>query len=210
MKKYRNFIIWLVSLWVVVLLLYIGHDNEAPEFSEAEFRSLSNITQTDEKVGANVKLLQSIHGTEGTDYRYSIDTDCPRWDFHAKYVTPTMISWAHNDTSAVEVLIKDVQVNFGGRVYASGQYYTVPLLGINTYDNVSFEEWQNALVKEAYNIYVSEAKDTFYRRLLVLFIIGIPITIFITIVVLIAVNDIKEKDGKSEDSDKKKEDEEAG
>lgn len=119
------------------------------------FASEAEVSQNTDKVGANIWLKQTIHGMDGINYRYVIETDCPKWDFQTRYMTAAPIEWI-DETSAVEVIIYDTQVRYNGTVYASGQYYTVPLLGGISSENVSLEEWQKNLVKQAYQTYASD------------------------------------------------------
>lgn len=124
------------------------------------FRANAEVTVKEDWVGANVRLKQAIHGTDGIYYRYIVKTDCPSWDFETRYMSDKPISWANSDTDAVQVLIYDTQVRYHGTVYAGGQYYTIPLLDDLSSEDVPLEVWKENLVTQAYQTYLAEAKDT--------------------------------------------------
>lgn len=184
MKKYKNILIITVIIWIVAIILWLSNSNIRKKPVDDHFPLEAEIIQNEEKVGANIWLLQAIHGVDGIDYRYAIETDCPKWDFKTRYVTSTPIDWV-NETSAVEVIIYDTQVRYQGTVYASGQYYTVPLLGNLSSENISLEEWKDNLVIQAYQIYQTDNKLTLFGTLIKCVIFYMP---FIFIVLIININ----------------------
>lgn len=141
---------WLIALFIRNIPLISGND-----LNGEAIMSEMTVIQKEEKVGANIWLKQAIHGTNGIKYRYVIKTDCPEWDFETRYMTSTPIEWV-DESSAVEVIIYDTQIRYDGTVYASGQYYTVPILGGISSENISLEEWEQNLVKQAYQAYVGD------------------------------------------------------
>lgn len=161
-KKKSNL---LIALWVILFIVFAAlfcwlvffeiPKTKTDEESEEMFLSGAAVVQNEDKVGANIWLKQTIHGIDGITYRYVIETDCPQWDFETRYVTTIPIEWI-DETSAVEVIIYDTQIRYEGSVYGSGQYYTIPLLGGISSENITLEEWKNNLIKQAYQTYKSE------------------------------------------------------
>ncbi len=157
MKKNKKWPI-IATVWSVgfILLLLIGarrSDVKSNIIGYDAFAGQAEIIQKEERVGAKVALKEAIHGTDGINYRYIIKTDCPSWDFETRYMSSTPVEWVTDDTAAVEVLIYDTQVRFDGTSYASGQYYIIPLFGGLSSETMSLEDWQTALVKQAYSVY---------------------------------------------------------
>lgn len=176
MKKHKKFLITVAIIWIVTVLLFINDGNNIKNSVDDQFPLEAEIIENEDKVGANIWLLQAIHGTDGIDYRYAIETDCPKWDFKTRYVTSTPIDWV-GEKSAVEVIIYDTQIRYHGTVYASGQYYTVPLFGNVSSENISRDEWKNNLVVQAYQAYQADIKMTWFHEVLTYIVFGLPVII---------------------------------
>lgn len=147
-------ILWImISIIVMIFISYRGTGNMA---NRQTFMKKASVGQTESKVGALVKLKEAIHGTEGITYRYIVKTDCDKWDFESRYVSKEPLAWVDGKTSAAEVLIYSVQIRYEGTIYASGTYYTVPILENLSSENIPFEEWKQNLVKQAYQAYKSD------------------------------------------------------
>lgn len=184
-KEYKAWTFILVVAWIAALILYM-----IPMYVEEDLNRdtiLSDMTtvQTEDKVGANIWLKQTIHGVDGIAYRYVIETDCPKWDFETRYMTEKPIEWI-DETSAVEVVIYDVQIRYNGTLYASGQYYTIPLLGGLSSENVTYEEWLENLKNQAFQAFVSEVGSRHRNGILKAMVIGIPILLFIGFVITLS------------------------
>lgn len=153
MKKHRIIMGILCFVWLTALILYMLPASAIDKRGSDAVMSEMTVVQDEDKVGANISLKQAIHGTDGIHYRYIVKTDCPKWDFETRYMTDTPIEWV-DKTSAVEVVVYDTQIRYNGTVYASGQYYTVPILGNISSETVSLDEWEQNLVKQAYQAYM--------------------------------------------------------
>lgn len=162
-EKYKKKLHWIVPLWLISLALFIaGYCNYTNQIaiipSYEEFTGMLDIQKKEDKVGAKVWLKEAIHSTGGKiTYRYKVETDCPQWYFSTVYTTISPVEWVTDDTAAVEVLITDIQMRYNGTVYASGQYYTVPLFGGLSSEEVPELTWETNLAKFAYQGYCSDA-----------------------------------------------------
>ena len=172
---YVFLVLWLLSLSMLIRSFSIYRNKAGSIVNEETFAANVEFIQKEDKVGANIWLKQAIHGTDGIKYRYVVETDCPSWDFETRYMTDTPISWI-DETSAVEVLIYDVQIRYDGTAYAGGQYYTVPILGNLSSETVSLDKWKANLTTQAYQAYVADKKNyTDGMRLLLILVIGLPV-----------------------------------
>lgn len=175
-----------VLMWVIVLGMLIKasftYNSHLDGIVSADaFATKAIVTQNEDRVGANVWLKQTIHGTDGITYRYVIETDCPKWDFETRYMTSTPIEWI-SETSAVEVVVYDTQIRYDGTVYASGQYYTVPLFDNISSENITLEEWQVNLVKQAYQAYTTDMiGQKANRDVLTFLVIALPVMMLVWI-----------------------------
>ena len=160
-KKKLSRPILVIFIWLAIYAVFIGNaikKNDIILGSVADvgtFMTTASVSVKEDWVGANIWLKQAIHGTDGIKYRYVVKTDCPSWDFETRYMTDEPISWI-DETSAVEVIIYDARVYYEGTVYGSGQYFTVPILGDLSSESIPYEEWQQNLVKQAYQAYVTD------------------------------------------------------
>ncbi len=149
-------ILWImISVIVMIFISYRGTGNMA---DRQTFMKQVSVGQTENKVGALVKLKEAIHGTEGITYRYIVKTDCDKWNFESRYVSKKPLAWVDGKTSAAEVLIYSIQIRYEGTIYANGTYYTVPILEDLSSENIPFEEWKQNLVKQAYQAYESDVR----------------------------------------------------
>lgn len=181
-KKEHRFLGIMSAIWIfcIIMLVWISNvrGSQPPGISMEQFASSMEVIQDDARTGADIRLLQAIHGAGGIDYRYAVDTDCPKWDFHTKYISGMPLGWVDETSSAVEVVIHDIQVRFGGTVYASGQYYTVPVLGGISSEDIPFGTWKENLVKQAYQAYASETMTSVQSLpALKCLVCGIPVVI---------------------------------
>lgn len=197
MKKHKNLLITVIIVWIIAVFMFINNSNSIKQSVDDHFPLEAEIIENKDKVGANIWLLQAIHGTDGIDYRYAIETDCPKWEFKTKYVTSIPIDWI-DETSAVEVIIYDIQVRYHGTVYASGQYYTVPLLGDVSSENISLDEWKNNLVVQAYQAYQADIKMTWFQEVLIYIVFGLPV---ITPIIVFGLNTYGKKKEENKGTD---------
>lgn len=153
--KVFGYFLWAGLLFYLCAMSMQIYNKLAITVNSTEFTKNAVVLQNEDKVGANIWLKQEIHGTDGINYRYVIETDCPSWDFETRYMTTKPIDWI-DETSAVEVIIYDTQIRYDDTVYASGQYYMVPILGGISSENISLDDWQENLIKQAYQTYESE------------------------------------------------------
>lgn len=170
--------LWLLVLFFLGLTFFSQQRRQAATLSREAFLEQAEITDQETVTQANIWLKHTVHGTEGIRYRYVVETDCPSYDFESRYVTDTPLSWV-GETSAVEVFVHTVQVTLPGtdqEIYASGEYYLVPILDNLSSENISFEEWKDNLMTSAYNTYLAgqEAHDPFMMALLTL-TVAIPL-----------------------------------
>lgn len=162
MKKRKRFIIVCTVIWLIGILLTFMTGSQYNEriaaiVSEDAFAQNASVNCKEDWVGANIWLKQAIHGTKDIKYRYVVKTDCPSWDYETRYMTTKPIEWI-DETSAVEVLIYDTTVWYGGTAYANGQYFLIPILDNLASEPVNIDEWKEQLVKQAYQSYVSAVK----------------------------------------------------
>lgn len=174
--------VWILAL-VCLVIASSTYDKQMEDgISEAAFAESAEIIQNEDRVGADIWLKQEIHGTEGVKYRYVIKTECPRWNFETRYMSDAPIEWVTDETSAVEVLIFDIQIRYMGTVYASGQYYTVPILGGISSEDISRGAWEERLMKQAYQTYLAEGGiNSDLSCILKILLFGIPVVMFIWI-----------------------------
>lgn len=156
---------WLFTAWAVTSLFcvcdIIWADREAPSREIVEQQM--ELDMKEESTGALVWLKQSIHGPSGTTYRYVVETDCPQWDYEDRYVANEPLDWAVDSTSAVEVIVYDARVRIDGTVYADGQYYTVPMLGLSSED-MPLDQWKDLLADRAYQAYASRMSRPIVKK----------------------------------------------
>lgn len=201
MKKIsKKYVIAVILLWVAVLAILIYQKSKAPSIDNEGFSRIASVSVKEDRVGAIIKLKEAIHGTDGIKYRYIVKTDCPSWDFETRYMTDTPIEWADGETSAVEVLIYDTQVRFDGTVYASGQYYTVPILGGISSEDISIEEWKQNLVKQAHQTYLSDYKKSAFHVLLSTLSVFLPLVLIFMMWYNAAVTSVDKKIKKAKEN----------
>lgn len=158
-KKQILFWIWLAAFFFFALLLAFRQRERINPLTEEEFLAQAEISDREDITRAKIWLKHTVHGTDGVYYRYVVETDCPNWDFETRYVVKSPLDWVTDETSAVEVLVRSVQVSLpgeNGRVYASGEYYTVPILGDLASEDIPLEEWKENLAANAYSAYLAE------------------------------------------------------
>ena len=165
MKNKKNRLYGMIAtlIWFGVYIILVGnyvssHGITHTAADMGTFMQDASVSITDDWVGANIWLKQAVHGTDGIKYRYVVKTDCPSWDFETRYMTDKPIEWI-DETSAVQVIIHDARVYYEGTVYASGQYFVIPILDNLASESITYEEWQQNLVKQAYQAYVVD-KDS--------------------------------------------------
>lgn len=180
LKKHFRLILLLVILWGLLLATVIKGSIEknkriASIVSEEQFIQEASVERKDDWVGANIWLKQEIHGTKDIKYRYVVKTDCPSWDYETRYMTTEPIPWI-NETSAVEVIIYDTSIRYNGTIYANSQYFLIPILNNLASETVSVDEWEQGLVKQAYEAYVADIKaDNGFMDMLTVFVIAGPV-----------------------------------
>lgn len=178
MKKKNSFVYPVIVVWLISLVLFaltsIEEYQAKDSVSWEDFSGTAAIAVEEDRVGAKVTLKEAIHGTSGITYRYILKTDCPNWDYEDRHVTRTPISWATDDTAAVEVLVYDAQVRYEGTLYAHGTYYLVPLFDNLSSEGVPLEDWKESLVKQAYMAYASDTGSSM-SKVYAVPVFGIPI-----------------------------------
>lgn len=153
--------IWTITLLLFSCLLAFRQRERINPLTEEEFLAQAEITDREDITRAKIWLKHTVHGTDGIYYRYVVETDCPNWDFESRYVSKSPLDWVTDETSAAEVIVHSVQVSLpgeNGRVYASGEYYTIPVLGDLASENIPLEEWKENLAANAYNAYLAETQ----------------------------------------------------
>lgn len=151
--------IWVVALLLFSCLLAFRQRERINLFTEEEFLARAEVADREDITRAKIWLKHTVHSTDGVYYRYVVETDCPNWDFETRYVVKSPLDWVTDETSAVEVIVHSVQISLpgeGGRVYASGEYYTVPVLGDLASEDIPLEEWKENLAANAYSAYLAE------------------------------------------------------
>ena len=161
MGKPAFYTVWLVCLALLMICLYARHQKKGPLLSEEAFTSQAEVTDEESVTRALVWLKHTVHSPDGIYYRYVVETDCESWDFESRYVTDAPIPWVADETSAAEVLVHTVEVSLNGSLYASGTYYTVPILGDLSSEEIPLDDWKESLIKSAYEAYRSgrQARD---------------------------------------------------
>lgn len=204
-KKY-----WILIMFIVAAVAWIGtviwdsrlsfrYGSLSSDPGMETFAANANVSVNEDRVGAGIWLKQAIHGMDGIKYRYVVKTDCPSWDFETRYMSDEPIGWV-NETSAVEVLIYDAQVRYNGTVYASGQYYTVPILGGISSEDTSLAEWQDSLVKQAYQAYTSEMGMKTFKQKAVKALSWLLVFLMLALSLEAYMVNKKEKAGKQQDT----------
>lgn len=163
-------------LWMavsVIVMIFVSCRKNDKVTDQQTFNKQVSVEQTESKVGALVKLKEAIHGTEGITYRYIVKTDCDKWNFESRYVSKNLLAWVDNKTSAAEVFIYSVQVRHKGTVYASGTYYTVPILEDLSSEDIPLEEWKQNLIKQAYQAYKSDAYPNKWNIVMIAIILSV-------------------------------------
>lgn len=187
-KKRFSFTFFAMCVWLLFITLTIRKGQEigrqkASLVTQETFMEQASVERKEDWVGANIWLKQAIHGTKDIKYRYVIKTDCPSWDYETRYITTEPIPWI-DETSAVEVMIYDTTVRFGGTVYANGQYFLIPILDDLASESVSIDEWEMQLMQQAYQSYL-DYMDLGNKRisvfLLTLLVFGGPVFAVIAI-----------------------------
>lgn len=173
-------IVILAELFIIYLLITANNTQAGitPDITLNEFKEHAVVNQEEDWVGAKVSLKEAVHGLNGIKYRYIVKTDCPSWDFETRYMSDKPLDWV-DESSSAEVIIYDTQVRYNGTVYASGTYYTVPILGGISSEDISLEAWEENLLNKAYQTYVSTANTSNnIQNLLICLLVGIPGTMF--------------------------------
>lgn len=205
MKNKKNWFYGVIAtlIWFGVYIILMGnyapsHDIISATADREIFMQSASVNVTDDWVGANIWLKQAVHGTDGIKYRYVVKTDCPSWDFETRYVTDKLIEWI-DETSAVEVIIHDARVYYEGTVYASGQYFVIPILDNLASESITYEEWQQNLVKQAYQAYVVD-KDSDRMHFILAIVAGgiLPVILVIATVKSFPAGKWKKKENKKD------------
>lgn len=193
MKKRRNKLIGITIIWMLAVVLYILTGHNKNTMTRTEFTDAVDITMKEDKVGAKVTLKEAIHGKSGVTYRYKIEVDCDKWEFETMYTTTTPLNWVIDDTSAAEVVLYDEQIEYEDTVYAAGTYYTIPLLNDLSSEEMDFEEWQENLMKKAYQMYESMPHRTLFHSVLTWLVYLIPLITIFYLVLVESLNALDEK-----------------
>lgn len=187
-KVRKKKLIGLCVIWVIAIVLFMVYRNYGNDIDRSTFTKNASVALKEDKVGAMISLKEAIHGTNGITYRYKIKTDCDKWDFETTYMTGVPLNWVDNKTSAVEVLTYDTQIRYDNTVYASGTYYSIPLLDNITSEDMTFEEWQENIMKQAYQTYVSEPQKSLYTHVLGWFILLLPLCVVAWLIITTALD----------------------
>lgn len=143
--------------WLSILLISIiisGCNNEQIDMlTYTEFQQQAEIKEETAVIGTNIKLHQEIHGKDGIQYRYKLETDCPHWSYEDRYVTEKPLTWI-NKYSAVETEATSIEILVNDMSFASGSHFYVPLLDLNQ-DDMDYETYKENLQKDAYQSYKS-------------------------------------------------------
>ena len=145
-----------------LLLVILGFRNLIAEdetvVDQTAFEKQAEIAEETATIGTNVTLHQEIHKEDGTVmYRYKLATDCPFWEYEDRYESSTPLEWVTGDASAVETEATAVTIRFEDVSYATGQYFSVPLLGLSQNDQTQ-EEYEESLMASAYASYCSASE----------------------------------------------------
>lgn len=148
-------VIYVAGSLIGLVQLITGHAPVPEPVSQETFVESAQVQAKTEIIGSNIRLLQAIYGVgDEITYRYSVETDCPSWDYEDRYTTTKPLTWV-SDTSAVETFATNIAVWYDGTMYASDQHYEVPLLNLSTHDR-SLSEMESDMVYMAYQTYVSD------------------------------------------------------
>lgn len=148
-------VIYVAGSLIGLVQLITGHAPVPEPVSQETFAENAQVQAKTEVIGSNIRLLQAIYGVDDEiTYRYSVETDCPSWDYEDRYTTTKPLTWV-SDTSAVETFATNIAVWYDGTMYASDQHYEVPLLDLSTHDR-SLSEMESDMVYMAYQTYVSD------------------------------------------------------
>lgn len=148
-------VIYVAGSLIGLVQLLTGHAPVPEPVSQETFAENAQVQAKTEVIGSNIRLLQAIYGVDDEiTYRYSVETDCPSWDYEDRYTTTKPLTWV-SDTSAVETFATNIAVWYDGTMYASDQHYEVPLLNLSTHDR-SLSEMESDMVYMAYQTYVSD------------------------------------------------------
>ena len=148
-------VIYVAGSLIGLVQLITGHAPIPEPVSQETFVENAQVQAKTEVIGSNIRLLQAIYGVnDEITYRYSIETDCPSWDYEDRYTTTKPLTWV-SDTSAVETFATNIAVWYDGTMYTSDQHYEVPLLDLSTRDR-SLSEMKSDMVYMAYQTYVSD------------------------------------------------------
>lgn len=148
-------VIYVAGSLIGLVQLITGHAPVPEPVSQETFAENAQVQAKTEVIGSNIRLLQAIYGVDDEiTYRYSVETDCPSWDYEDRYTTTKPLTWV-SDTSAVETFATNIAVWYDGTMYASDQHYEVPLLNLSTHDR-SLSKMESDMVYMAYQTYVSD------------------------------------------------------
>ena len=148
-------VIYVAGSLIGLVQLLTGHAPVPKPVSQETFAENAQVQAKTEVIGSNIRLLQAIYGVDDEiTYRYSVETDCPSWDYEDRYTTTKPLTWV-SDTSAVETFATNIAVWYDGTMYASDQHYEVPLLNLSTHDR-SLSEMESDMVYMAYQTYLSD------------------------------------------------------
>lgn len=148
-------VIYVAGSLIGLVQLLTGHAPVPEPVSQETFVESAQVQAKTEIIGSNIRLLQAIYGVDDEiTYRYSVETDCPSWDYEDRYTTTKPLTWV-SDTSAVETFATNIAIWYDGTMYASDQHYEVPLLNLSTRDR-SLSEMESDMVYMAYQTYVSD------------------------------------------------------
>ena len=148
-------VIYVAGSLIGLVQLLTGHAPVPEPVSQETFVENAQVQAKTEVIGSNIRLLQAIYGVgDEITYRYSVETDCPSWDYEDRYTTTKPLTWV-SDTSAVETFATNIAVWYDGTMYASDQHYEVPLLNLSTRDR-SLSEMESDMVYMAYQTYLSD------------------------------------------------------
>lgn len=148
-------VIYVAGSLIGLVQLITGHAPIPEPVSRETFVESAQVQAKTEVIGSNIRLLQAIYGMgDEITYRYSVETDCPSWDYEDRYTTTKPLTWV-SDTSAVETFATNIAIWYDGTMYASDQHYEVPLLNLSTRDR-SLSEMESDMVYMAYQTYVSD------------------------------------------------------
>lgn len=135
------------------------------EMSLETFKEQATIEEQTAVIGTNIVLHQIIHGQTGTTYRYKLETDCPHWTYEDRYVSKTLLPF-DLDHAAVETEAVELTVRWSGTVLATGQHFSVPLLGLES-DDIPYETFKDQMLEAAYDQLNSPSQTSESRNIFV-------------------------------------------